>query len=105
MSLEITGTIKQVDETKAFESGFTKREFVITTDEKYPQDVKFELFKEATDKIDKFKVGEAVTVAFNVRGSEWKGRYFVNLNAWKIDAVEIEEKKAVLSDDPQDLPF
>ena len=104
MSLEITGTITQIDEIQTFESGFTKREFVITTDEKYPQDVKFELFKESTDKIDKFKVGEAVTVAFNVRGSEWKGRYFVNLNAWKIDAVEIEEKKAVQTGE-DDLPF
>jgi len=104
MSLEITGTIKQVDEIQTFESGFTKREFVITTDEKYSQDVKFELFKEATDKIDKFKVGESVTVAFNVRGSEWKGRYFVNLNAWRIDAVEITEPKAVM-DESDSLPF
>ena len=41
-----TGTIKVIEDLKTFPSGFTKREFVITTNDKYPQDIKFEVTKD-----------------------------------------------------------
>ena len=44
MSLQLTGTIKLIGEVQTFDSGFRKVEFVLTTnDEKYPQDVKFDI--------------------------------------------------------------
>ena len=46
MSHNLKGKVKEVGETQEFSSGFTKREFVITTDDKYPQDVKFEVVKD-----------------------------------------------------------
>ena len=51
MSLELTGKVKMLLEKQTFSSGFEKREFVITTQEQYPQDVKFECIK---DKITQF---------------------------------------------------
>ncbi len=41
-----TGTIKVIEDLKTFPSGFMKREFVITTNDKYPQDIKFEVTKD-----------------------------------------------------------
>jgi len=82
---EIAGTVKEIGDTQTFASGFTKREFVITTDENYPQDVKLEVIKDKCDMIDSLHVGESVTVHFNIRGNEHNGRYYVNLQAWKID--------------------
>lgn len=81
---ELSGTVKEIFDEQTFGSGFTKREFVITTEDKYPQDVQFELHKDKTSLIDGISKGQMVTVSFDVRGREWKGRYFVNLAAWKI---------------------
>jgi hypothetical protein len=84
--MTITGKVKAVFDTQTFGSGFTKREFVITTAEQYPQDVKFELVKDKTGAIDAYKVGQSVTVHFNVRGNEHQGKYYVSLQAWKLEA-------------------
>ena len=35
------GTISKIGEVQTFESGFAKIEFVVTTEEMYPQEVKF----------------------------------------------------------------
>jgi hypothetical protein len=90
MNLQITGVVKVVFDTQTFGSGFTKREFVITTAEQYPQDVKFELVKDKTGAIDAYKVGQAVTVHFNVRGNEHQGKYYVSLQAWKLEAGQAQ---------------
>ncbi len=55
-----------------------------TGDENYPQDIKFELIKDKCSWLDKFQQGQDVTVNFDIRGNEYKGRYYVNLNCWKI---------------------
>jgi single-strand DNA-binding protein len=87
MSLQLSGTVKAIFDQETFSSGFTKREFVITTAEQYPQDVKFELVKDKCGLIDRFKVGQSVTVSLNIRGNEHLGKYYVSLNAWKIEAA------------------
>lgn len=88
---ELSGSVKEIFEEKTFGSGFNKREFVITTEDKYPQDIKFELVKDKTTLLESVKQGEKVTVSFDVRGREWNGNYYVNLNAWKIDRVSESE--------------
>jgi len=88
MSLEVTGKIKGIFDEQVFASGFTKREFVITTEEQYPQDIKLEFVKDKCSLLDKFKIGQSVKVSFNLRGSEYNGKYYVNLNAWRIEEVE-----------------
>jgi hypothetical protein len=71
-----------------FDSGFTKREFVVTTKDQYPQDVKFETIRDKTSLCDKLREGQEVTVYFDIRGNEYKGRYYVNLNAWRVQTAE-----------------
>ena len=80
------GKIKAIMDEQRFDSGFYKREFVITTNEQYPQDIKFELMKEKVEMLGGMSVGDAVNVKFDVRGREWNGNYYVNLNAWKLEA-------------------
>lgn len=82
---ELEGEIKLIDEQRTFPSGFTKREFVVTTDDRYPQDVKIECIKDRCSLLDGLSVGDKVNVSFNIRGNEYKGRYFVNLQAWRIN--------------------
>lgn len=85
MSYEMTGSVKKVLDLMTFDSGFTKREFVITTKDQYPQDVKFETVRDKTSVCDKLNEGDEVTVHFDVRGNEYKDRFYVNLNAWRIE--------------------
>jgi len=84
---EIQGRVKHVGEMETIGAkGFTKREIVITTpEEKYPQDIKIDFVKDGCAKLDDIAIGDDVTIAFNIRGSEWKEKYFVNLQGWKID--------------------
>lgn len=83
--MDIEGSIKLILEPQTFSSGFQKREFVITTKEQYPQDVKFELIKDRVDLIAPYKSGDQIKVHFNVRGNEYNGKYFVNLQAWRLE--------------------
>ena len=85
---ETAGKIKVIQETQSFASGFTKREFVVTTAaDKYPQDLKFEVVKDKCALLDNFEVGQDVQVSFDIRGNEYNGKYFVNLSAWKIQSA------------------
>lgn len=85
---EASGTIKLISETQTFPSGFSKREFVITTEhDKYPQDLKFEVVKDRCSMLDEFSDGQKVQLNFDVRGNEYNGKYYVNLSCWKIQAA------------------
>ena len=89
MSLEITGTIIVLGETETIGSkDFKKRLLVIETDETYKQSIPVEFTQEKTTVLNSYKVGDLVKIGINIRGSEWKGRYFANINGWKIDKID-----------------
>lgn len=86
---QLSGTVKEIFEEQTFGSGFNKREFVVTDEaEKYPQDIKFECVKDNVELVNKLNKGDRINVTFDIRGREWQGKYFVNLVAWKIEALE-----------------
>jgi single-stranded DNA-binding protein len=86
---EATGKIKLISDTQTFPSGFSKREFVVTTgDGKYPQDLKFEVVKDKCSILDDYKEGQDVQVNFDIRGNEYNGKYYVNLSCWKLGGKE-----------------
>lgn len=82
---ELEGTIKVIFESQTFDSGFIKRDFVITTDDRFPQDIKMECIKEKVELLDSFAEGDRVKASFNLRGNEYRDRYYVNLQAWKLE--------------------
>ena len=85
MSFEIKGKIKVLFDRQDFPSGFFKRDFVITTNDQYPQDIKFGALKERVEQLDGLSVDDEVTVKFDIRGREYNGNYYVDLNAWRIE--------------------
>ena len=84
---ELTGAIRLINDTQTFASGFAKREFVVETGDKYPQMIKLEVVKDKTAELDKLRVNDVVNVSFDIRGSEYKERHYVNLVAWKVEAT------------------
>ena len=88
-TFELEGILKHVYDVQTFASGFSKREFVVeVADSKFPQMIKFECVKDKTSMLDSVRVGDSVKVAFDIRGSEYKERFYVNLNAWKLTKAE-----------------
>ena len=88
--MEITGKLKKVFETQNITASFKKREFVVTTQEQYPQDILIELTQDKTDVLNAYKPGDEVKVSINIRGREWinpegVARYFNTIQAWRIE--------------------
>jgi hypothetical protein len=109
-TFEMIGKIKLVFEPITFQSGFTKREFVLTMEDDYPQDIKFACIKEKCGLLDHVAVGDRVRVEFRIRGNEYKERYYVDLQSFKIDkldadgsSVSYDEAEPPPQDDP--TPF
>ena len=113
MSYNIEGTVKVINETMTFDSGFQKREIVITTeDDKFPQDVKLEFVKDAVTKLDEFKVGDYVDIRFSIRGNEYNEKYYVNLSGFgiahskkEVKVVTPENAEFTVEEGEDDLPF
>lgn len=104
--MEVTGKIKLINATQTFDSGFTKRELVVTTNETYPQDIKVEFVKDKCDVLDAYKVGDDVKIGINLRGNEYQGKYYVSIQGWKIDKGEAQTAAPVTAgEDNGDLPF
>ena len=103
MAYDLTGKIKLIQDAKTFDSGFTKREMVvIVEDGKYPQEINLEFVQEKVTLLDSLRPGQEVTVTFDIRGREYNGRYFNNLQGWKIDAAEDASATGI---DEQSPPF
>ena len=98
MSYETKGVIVKIFNKEVFSEKFEKREFVIKTDEDYPQFIKFTLSNKLISLLDEYAEGDDVVVNFNVAGKEGKdGRYWNSLNAWRLrktkDAPEANEEQ------------
>ena len=85
MAFELKGKVKILFEQHDFPSGFYKRDFVITTNEQYPQDIKLSALKEKVEQLKGLNEGDEVLIKFDLRGREYNGNYYVDLNAWRIE--------------------
>lgn len=90
-NLKVEGKLHAIFATKDVSDKFKTREFVVETDEQYPQMVKFELSQAKCDAIDSYKEGDRIVVNFNLRGREYTDpktnevKYFNTLQAWKLE--------------------
>ena len=87
--MEISGKIIVLNETESIGTKeFKKRLIVVQTDEQYPQTIPVEFTQDKTSLLNNFSIGNFVKIGINLRGAEWKGRYFANINGWKIDKAD-----------------
>ena len=92
-SFEIQGKLHKVFPSENKSGSFQAREFVIEVESgQYSQFVKFQLTQERCDLIDSYSEGEEIQVHFDLRGREWDGKYFINLNAWRLNRPSSTEK-------------
>lgn len=118
--MQINGQIKVINDTQNISDKFSKREFVLTIDgtSQYPQHISMEFTQDKCSLLDKYQVGQDVSVDFNLRGREWNGpqgvKYFNTLQAWKIEGVNgaaaalepiVNNSTQNSGHDSADLPF
>ncbi|MCF8428745.1 MAG: DUF3127 domain-containing protein [Bacteroidia bacterium] len=60
-----------------------KQEFLIETGDQYPKKVMFSLMGAKIDQ-NQVKEGQEVVVSFDAESREYNGKYYTNLNAWKV---------------------
>jgi len=106
MNYTIEGKVVVVTETTQITEKFAKREIVIETDDKYPQQVMLEFSQDKCSLLDECKLGDLVQIGFNIRGREWNGKYFTRLEGWniKID-ISNDTKNDIRNEIDDDLPF
>lgn len=111
--LKVTGTITSISDVQTGTSKTTgnewaKLEFAIETEGEYPKTVAFTVF--GAEKVDKFiqynSVGDKVEVSFDPQSREYQGRYYTDLNAWKVWGLKGQQQAVPVEDeDEDDLPF
>jgi single-strand DNA-binding protein len=114
MNFTVKGTIIEIEDIQIFESGAKKLTLVIDTKEQYNNEYALDYFKsgEYVKYVDEFakynKIGDQVEVEFNFNQKKYNGRYYTNLNLWKItkiaDGNPAPQNQSNVEDDG-DLPF
>ena len=86
MGYKAEGKLEKIFDTEQKSASFQAREFVIEVEDgQYPQMVKFQLVQDKCALVDDYSEGDRIEVEFDLRGREWNGTYFTNLQAWRIN--------------------
>ena len=118
MSLSVKGKLsrKLSVESGTSKAGkeWKKQSFLVDTGAQYNPEICFQLFGE--DKIEilnHHNEGDQVEISFNLSSKEFNGRYFHNIDAWRIESLS-NEGASTIKDAPEfnapateedDLPF
>lgn len=113
--MQVKGKLYVIKETQVVSEKFKKKEFIIETEDQYPQFISIQLTQDRVDLINMFEVGDVVTVSINLRGRAWENpqgetKYFNTVEAWRIEGQSSENpvsaKKAQAEEDfSENLPF
>lgn len=99
--MEITGKIIQICDVqsgvaKASGKPWKKRSYVLETQETYPRKICFIVFGE--DKVDNFDriiaLGKNVRVSIDIESREYMGRWYTDINAWKVEDMDSQPAQA-----------
>jgi predicted SnoaL-like aldol condensation-catalyzing enzyme len=98
----VKGAIKQINPIKFINDKFSVREFVITTADKYPQDIIFQTVNDKMDIIAPYGEGQVVEVYYNIRGRQVGEKFYNTLDAWRVQGeTKVQDAfTTLIEDDP-----
>ena len=112
---KIKGKVIVKNDTIKVSEKFSKRTFVVKTEDKYPEEIIIELQQDKCGLLDSVLVGSNVEVSVNLKGRPWvnpkgESQWFNTVVAWKIDAMVKEmqstsEKMSIADEVGDSLPF
>jgi hypothetical protein len=102
MDIRITGTVTQILEEQSGEGRngpWRKQEFILETEGDYPREV---CIIQWGDKIDEFGVqeGERLTAHVDIQSREFKGRWYTDVKAWRVERPEDAAPPAPDAEEP-----
>lgn len=115
--MEVIGKLVAIMPTNQVSEKFSKREFVVETEEQYPQKIQMEFTQDKCSILDSYSVGDSVKVSINLRGRDWTNpqgevKYFNTIQAWRVEKIGANEQKDTRTDvisntqqENDDLPF
>ena len=118
MSLSVKGKLsrKLSVESGTSKAGkeWKKQTFLVDTGAQYNPEICFQLFgEEKIEMLNHHNEGDQVEISFNLSSKEFNGRYFHNIDAWRIESLSNNEIRDI-EDAPEfnapateedDLPF
>ena len=107
MDIAITGTVKQVleEQSGTGKNGpWRKQEFILETEDRYPKPV---CIIQWGDDIDEFDVqeGERLTAHVDIQSREYKGRWYTDVKAWRVEREGGTEDGREAPAPPADEPW
>ncbi len=108
---KIVGKVHVILDKQTFDSGFVKQVLVVETDDKYPQTIPIEFTKDHIEMLKGVQVGDNVEVNYNLRGNEYNGKFYCNVQAWAISIKDSPPKPCQndtaqdSSDEHDEVPF
>jgi hypothetical protein len=78
---KVQGTIIIIGNTEQKSEKFSVRQFVVKTQGKFQETIPMQCVNMGCDMLNVFKVGQDITADCSLRGREWQGKYFMNLQA------------------------
>jgi len=89
-AFQVSGKIIEIFDENVISDKFKKREFILehAPNPEYPELLKIEVVQNKCDLLEKYKVGQQVSVDINLKGRRWeKGKdsgYSNSIQAWRI---------------------
>ncbi|MBV7440123.1 DUF3127 domain-containing protein [Weeksellaceae bacterium TAE3-ERU29] len=107
--MEVIGRIKKILEAQTFNSGFTKQELILLTQEQYPQTLSIEFLQDKVNLLSNFNEGDEVKISINLRGREWVNpegitKYFNSITGWRIEKLVTEQPEATSTSQNMSVP-
>ncbi len=111
MSLEIKGRIVRIFDAESVSPTFTVRKFWVEHGgTSFAQINEFQLTQDYCALLDKYNIGDVVTVKYNLRGKTYAdgAKVFNSLNAWKLEGIGAQQpapqsQPAAQADDAADI--
>ena len=94
MALELEGTIRQkfgVQSGMSARGAWSKQEFILEyPDGNFTSQVCMLAFgQDKVQELDKYQVGDRVRVAFNLKSREYNGRWYTDIQIWRISPAGV----------------
>ena len=87
--MKISGQIIHIGQLEVMTEKFKKREFVIQTEGKFPQEIQVQVTQDRCDLLNNLKFGDIIDASINIRGRSWTSKegvkkWFNSIEAWSI---------------------
>ena len=105
MALELEGTLRQklgVQQGTSARGQWAKQEFILEfPDGNFTSQACFTAFgQDKVAELGKYQVGDRIKVSFNIRGREYNGRWYTDLQIWRISPAGADAAPAAAPAQP-----